>query len=107
MKRIFMTFLLLALGGCAVTLLDPDGNPGAFSPKPLFLKNLPQDDSNYSKGFRDGCYNFIGQTGDGFNRYYDRPARVDDNLLEDDLYQQGYSYGDRYCSVYVNNGIIL
>ena len=107
MIRIFLILILLVLSSCAFTLLDADSRSGSFSPKPLFLKNIPQDDSNFSLGFRDGCYNFIGQVGDGFNRYYDRPARDDDGLLEDDFYQQGYSYGDRYCSVYVNKGIIL
>lgn len=103
--KIAVVITALVLSSC-VTLLDDEGHEGSFSPRPLFLKNIPQDESNYSMGFRDGCYNFIGQNGYGLHREYDRPPRSD-SLLTDRLYQEGYSHGDRYCGVYVNKGIIL
>ena len=106
MKKIFIISLIFSLNAC-VTLLDEFGHPGSFSPKPLFLRNIPQDESNYSTGFRDGCYNIIGQTGYGMSRYYDRPANPYHELLDDPLYHKGYRSGDRHCSVYVNKSIIL
>ncbi|MCE3232154.1 MAG: hypothetical protein K0R98_411 [Rickettsiaceae bacterium] len=105
-KAVKITMVIAALGlNSCVTLLDDEGHEGAFSPRPMFLKNIPQDESNYSMGFRDGCYNYIGQNGFGLNREYDRPVRPE--LITDSLYQQGYKQGDRYCGVYVNKGIIL
>jgi hypothetical protein len=104
--KIGVVITALVLNSC-VTLLDDEGHEGSFSPKPLFLKNLPQDESPYSMGFRDGCHNFIGQNGFGIMRMYDRPPNPDDSLITNALYQQGYKQGDRYCGVYVNRGIIL
>lgn len=86
-------------------MLDDNANPGAFSPKPLFLSNLPQGDDSYSIGFRSGCYNFLGQVGYGLNRMYD--VSYDATYIGDRLYNQGYKNGDRYCSVFVNRDIIL
>jgi len=105
--RLNVLLLLIILLPSCVTLTDDNGRPGFMSPNTLFLRNLPQGDDNYSMGFRDGCYNFMGQNGFGLLRMYDRPLRVEDNLLTDNLYQQGYRHGDRYCGVYVHKGIIL
>jgi len=107
MQKIIAAFILITLLSGCVTLLDKEGHEGAFSPTPLFLKDLPQGEDNYSMGFRDGCYNFIGQNGYGLARMYDRSINPDDELLVDKLYQQGYRHGDRYCGVYVNKKIIL
>lgn len=105
-RTLIIAGLSVVLSSC-VTLLDDAGRPGSFSPKPMFLNNLPQGDDNYSLGFRDGCYNFVGQSGFGLSRVYDRPISVDSGRLYDTFYQQGYRHGDRYCSVFVNRGIIL
>ncbi|MDB2415523.1 hypothetical protein N9W34_07100, partial [Rickettsiales bacterium] len=96
--------LTMSLSSC-MTLLDNNGYRGALSPKPLFLDGIPDGEDDYSLGFRDGCYNFIGQNGYGFSRMYDRYANT--SLIESKLYQQGYRHGDRHCGTYVNKGIIL
>jgi hypothetical protein len=106
MKLMALITTILTLTSC-VSLVDDEGHEGALSPRPMFLKNLPQDESPYSMGFRDGCYNFIGQNGYGVMRYYDRPANPDNDYITNQLYQQGFKQGDRYCGVYVNRGIIL
>jgi hypothetical protein len=79
----------------------------AFSPRPLLLRGLPQDSSDYSQGFRDGCYQFIGVNGLGVLRMYQRPIAPENIDQNHPLYQQGYQHGDRYCGVYVNKGVIL
>jgi len=105
MKFIYLTLLTILLNACAISL-DEYGRPGRmFYPKPLFLSNLPQGDDKYSQGFRDGCYNFIGQNGYGMARLYDRP--INPIYITDDLYQEGYRHGDRYCGIYINKNIIL
>lgn len=94
----------LALTGC-VTLVDDESHKGSFSPEPAFLRNLPQTEDLYSLGFRDGCYNFMGQTGLGLLREYDKAPNP--QFITDEEYNFGYKNGDRYCSVFVNNGISL
>ncbi len=102
--KIFL-FLTLILTGCFQDL-SANSNAGIFTPTPIFLRNLPKGEDVFSKGFRDGCYNFVGQTGYGMLRMLDRPA--DPNISANDyLYWDGYRNGDRYCSVYVNKEIIL
>jgi hypothetical protein len=103
--RTIILLPILALGGCFQNI-DTNGNPGIFTPHPLFLSNLPRGNDSFSKGFRQGCYNFIGQTGYGMMRMFDAP--IDPNMEATDyLYWDGYSNGDRYCSVYVNKDINL
>lgn len=97
--------LILLLNTACVTTIDGNSYPGSFSPKAMFLK-LPQGDDSYSIGFRDGCYNFIGQNGFGLQRMYDKPIREDVEMT-DEMYFSGYRDGDRYCGVYVNKHIVL
>lgn len=109
MKNLVITILLsnlILLAGC-VTTVSENGKTGSLSPIPMFLKNLPQDEDNYSQGFRDGCYNFVGQNGNGLLRMYEKSPRMTDGLYLDKLYRQGYADGDRYCGVFVNRDIIL
>ena len=105
MKHIILIVLTLVLCSCFQNL-DAYGNPGLFTPRPLFLSNLPKGNDDFSRGFRDGCHNFVGQTGYGINRMFDR-APDPQFLQTDDLYWSGYTNGDRYCSVYVNKDIVL
>lgn len=102
---LILTFLLLT-SGC-VSLVGETGKRGFASPGYLFLRNLPQGDDSYSVGFRQGCYNFIGQVGFGMSRLYETLPSNDPSLLNDQLYKQGYMHGDRHCVVYANKNIIL
>jgi hypothetical protein len=47
----------------------------------------------------------IGQVGYGLHRLYEKAP--DPEFLNDDLYRQGYTQGDKHCSVYVNKSITL
>ena len=106
MKKTLFTLMILAVvTGC--TTLGPNGKLGFTSPNYLFLRNLPQGDDAYSVGFREGCYNFIGQVGYGMARFYDAAPSNDPAMITDKLYKMGYMHGDRHCVVYANKGIIL
>jgi len=105
MKKLIL-IVIIALLASACTTTDEQGHPGAFSPKPMFMSGVPQDETTFSRGFRDGCYNYIGQTGFGMMRIYSR-APDPQLVVSDKMYSQGYVMGDRYCSVYVNRDIIL
>lgn len=102
---VFILLTFATLTGCDT--IAANGKPGFSSPRALFLSNLPQGDDNYSQGFRDGCYNFIGVNGFGMQRIFTKSPRVADELYMDALYRRGYTDGDRYCGVYVNHDIIL
>jgi hypothetical protein len=104
-KHIILAIPLLSLVGCFQDI-DANGNPGFLTPRPMFLSNLPRGDDSFSIGFREGCYNFIGQTGYGIMRMFDKPENAEIHQ-GDKLYLEGYRNGDRYCSVYVNKNMDL
>lgn len=105
MKSAILVLVTVVLSGCFQNL-DANANPGFLTPRPMFLSNLPKGDDSFSIGFREGCYNFIGQNGYGMMRFFDRPENPDFGE-NDKLYLDGYRSGDRYCSVYVNKNIDL
>lgn len=107
MKKYLLIIALALLPACGVTLTDDLGKQGVFSPNPLFLGNIPQQDDHFSLGFRDGCYNFVGQNGRGLHRMYDRAPVISEEAYDNALYIEGYKHGDRYCGVFVNKDIIL
>lgn len=94
-----------AMTACGPLIGENTGPYGMFSPKPMLMRGLPQGDDAFSKGFRDGCYNFMGQNGYGLLRIYDIPPAPE--YVNNKLYKLGYIRGDRHCGVYVNKGITL
>lgn len=104
-KKIGVVASILTLCGCYQNI-DAHGNAGLFTPTPILLRNLPKGEDDFSRGFRDACYNFIGQAGYGMSRLFDKSADPE-FLKTDNLYWNGYRHGDRYCSVYVNKDINL
>ncbi|MCD6034892.1 MAG: hypothetical protein K0R63_633 [Rickettsiales bacterium] len=98
---IMACFLLSACGA----LYGEENRYGMFTPMPTWMRNLPKGDDSFSKGFRDGCYHFMGQNGQGMLRLYD--SSPNPLAVYDRLYQQGYDNGDRYCSAYVFKATIL
>ena len=95
------TITLITLSACSGSWNGTE----KFVPNPFLLKSLPQGNDSFSQGFRDGCYNFIGQMGYGIMRFHNVPVQV--GYIYDNLYRQGYEHGDRHCSVFVNKGTIL
>ena len=104
MKVIYSLVLLVLLSACGSTIGE-NGPKGLMSPMPMLLRGLPQGNDNFSLGFREGCYNFIGQNGYGLNRIYDAP--VNPEHITDSQYREGYKHGARYCGVYINKSIYL
>ena len=105
MKNVILVIPMITLSGCFQDISSA-AQPGLFTPRPMFLSNLPKGTDSFSVGFRQGCYNFIGQNGYGLMRMFDSP--VDPNVdHNDNLYWEGYRHGDRYCGVYVNKDIDL
>ena len=104
-SRLLIAVLMVSiLSGCG-SVVGQKGPYGAFSPMPILMRHLPQGEDDFSIGFRDGCYNFMGQNGFGMMRIYDKQPHP--TLKDRPLYRQGYVNGDRYCGVYVNKYIIL
>lgn len=101
---ITLLVLGITLTSCSAYRNKDDQNV-YLAPTPPLLRGLPQGDDAFSKGFREGCYHTVGQAGYGLQRFYDRPQ--DPELVTDVIYTQGYTEGDRFCGVYVNNNIIL
>jgi hypothetical protein len=99
-----VTLLMLLLTGCQA--IQRNSFAGGITPDPFLMRGMPQGGDSFSQGFRDGCYQFIGNSGYGAHRLLpDASPAVD--MVNDPLYQTGYNHGDRYCSVYVMKGTIL
>lgn len=105
MKITVLIAAMLIISGCFQDI-NAQSKPGLLTPRPMFLSGLPQGDDSFSTGFRDGCYNYIGQGGYGMMRMFDKPANPNVDA-KDGLYWDGYRNGDRYCGVYVNRNIDL
>lgn len=101
---LFSVLILVVLSGCQA--IQRNSYSGGITPDPVFLRGLPQGQDSFSRGFRDGCYQFIGNAGYGMHRLFPDAAPAAD-MIDDKLYHTGYSHGDRYCSVYVMKETIL
>lgn len=102
-KAFFIIITFLLISGCQA--IQRNSFYGGITPDPMLMRGLPKGNDSFSLGFRDGCYNFIGNSGYGMHRLYDAPPSPD--MINDNLYQTGYNHGDRYCSVYVMKETIL
>ena len=98
---IILSFFVVSCG----PVIGEKGPKGYLSPMPVLLRGLPEGEDAFSKGYRDGCYNFIGQNGYGLHRVYS--AEPDPKFIVDEQYRMGYKHGARYCGVYINKKIYL
>lgn len=72
-----------------------------WAPRPAFLQGIPDDDSNYSQGVRDGCAQAMGSVGEGMPRIYG--FAYDPNRgIEDREYYRGYVIGQNHCTYFIN-----
>lgn len=113
MHRILLKVMLLSMSVItAVSCTRDDGRWTALSPRPLFIRNIPDDPSDYSEGFRGGCNDSMGLSGYGGLRLHE--VRIErgslrykyfydaNRALEDKQYQLGYRHGYFYCGVAAN-----
>lgn len=104
----------LVLSACS-TFTNEDGSWNAMTPRPLFLRNIPEEDDSFSQGFRDGCNDSMGLSGYGGLRFHEirwgdsitNPIKYEYNYnairaMEDDQYSLGFGHGFSYCGVAAN-----
>jgi hypothetical protein len=74
---------------------------GTFSPMPFYLRNIPEDNSSYSIGFRDGCNTYLGFAGSGLiqNRGFTYDI---ERSLKDRPYAAGFREGANLCLYYTD-----
>jgi hypothetical protein len=108
MMKIFILLLAFTLTSC----VGSDGNWNAFTPHPLFIRNIPEDSSSFSQGFRAGCNDSMGLSGYGALRLHE--IKIENGALryqylydanramEDDQYSLGFGHGFSYCGVAAN-----
>jgi hypothetical protein len=112
---IAMTFFVI--GGCSSDhiLTAEDGRWSLASPRPLYLRNIPDGDDSYSSGFRAGCNDSMGISGYGAMQLYEwklgssllSPVEYTqqynaNRALEDSQYSLGFGHGFSYCGVAAN-----
>ena len=66
-------------------------------PRPYMARGLPDDDSDYSKGFRDGCKSVLSMVAEGMVR------NVKDEydgwlLTRNRVYATGFVDGEEHCT---------
>lgn len=102
--KLLAILIIIILNSCSY--ID-ENSEFAYFTQPYLLRNLPRGDDYFSTGFRDGCYNSVGQNSFGMLRIYDHPFNPDISYIKSPLYKDGYKQGGRYCSAYVNKSTIL
>lgn len=108
-RKLFIIFSLLSLiTGCTNEnpresfMWQPDPEIDTLAPHPMFLRNLPPTTDSYGQGFRDGCYTYIGMTGEGMNRFY--PYMINnERSLQDGMYRRGMEDGRGHCMFFMDN----
>jgi len=76
-----------------------------FAPTPMFMRNIPDGNDSYSKGFRDGCNTYLGIIGVGPVQLHG--YEIDNTqVLEDATYNKGISDGRQYCTHFLDPAII-
>ena len=104
----------LSLSAC-MKLTNEDGSWNAFTPRPLFLRNIPKGQDGFSQGFRDGCNDSLGLNGYGGLRFHEvtwgnsiaKPLIYEYNYdanraMDDEQYSLGVGHGFSYCGVAAN-----
>ncbi|PIR39246.1 MAG: hypothetical protein COV35_01650 [Alphaproteobacteria bacterium CG11_big_fil_rev_8_21_14_0_20_39_49] len=105
---LFISALFFVLTGC----VNSDGTWNAMTPRPLFLRNIPEDGSSYSQGFRAGCNDSMGLSGYGALRLHEvkiRKGKMEykyfydaNKAMSDGQYSLGFGHGFSYCGVAAN-----
>jgi len=91
------------LSACENDLKEYFGRPGMLTMRPAGLDNLPDDDSSYSQGLRDGCNTALGTNAAGpmsatyADTYYD----INRGITDQDYYK-GRTTGFNYCTYYTD-----
>ncbi|MDX1949934.1 MAG: hypothetical protein SFT90_05485 [Rickettsiales bacterium] len=70
---------------------------------PMFMGELPADNSPYSVGFRDGCNSAIATIGIGNIKTSRDQIYIDANRkTTDEEYHKGWNLGHNYCTYYID-----
>ena len=91
---------VIMFSACSFSHEKLGGRHGLFTPSPMFM-NLPQDDSDYSQGFRDGCNQAISITGSGLMRMHGWQYDVNRGIENKDYYS-GFRAGTSACVYYLD-----
>lgn len=98
--------VLIGVSGCSYLPESADMSEiltptkfGTFSPMPFYLRDIPQDDSSFSVGFRDGCNTYIAFSGSGLTQMRDFTYDID-RSLKDRQYAAGFREGANLCLYY-------
>lgn len=92
----------MGLSGCFT--FREDGRFSTLTPRGLYL-SLPDDDTDFSLGFRHGCNTSQGILGDGLLRLHGFDYDINRGIENQDYYI-GYRTGADACAYHLSSGII-
>lgn len=100
--------ILIGLSGCSylpdsadMTEIIEPRKFGTFSPMPFFMRDIPQDNSSFSTGFRDGCNTYLGFAGSGLVQMRGFTYDIE-RSLNDRQYAAGFREGANLCLYYTD-----
>lgn len=99
-KIITIFYCLFSLNACLVSesLSMPDSwNWPWYKPRPYMARGLPDGDTDYHRGFRDGCKGLLGVVAQGPLRGVDVPYDGW-KLTSSKLYASGVYDGEEHCA---------
>ena len=102
MRLILCLILLFSLSGCLV--FNPDGKLSWATPQGLMV-TTPEDDDDFSLGFRHGCNTALGIMGSGMLRFHGFEYDINKGI-ENQEYYRGYRMGTDSCVYHVDTGSI-
>lgn len=95
--------LLTACKMPRVDLAEHYGIHSVWTPRPSYLGQLPNDDSDYSQGIRDGCNTAISVVGSGVpGQFYDDTYFDIDKSVNNQDYYRGRVTGFNYCTYFID-----
>lgn len=105
--RVTAIIFLAAIGlfSCKPYFEDGKHKPFGFGPSVMLLRGLPDGDTSYDQGFRDGCNTAIGITGSGMHRTYGFEYDVNRGI-EDKEYYRGFRMGTSACVYYLDVDVL-
>ncbi len=104
MKKSIIVLLVMScsLSGCVT--FNEDGKLSWSTPQGLLI-NTPDDDSDFSVGFRHGCNTALGIMGSGMLRFHGFEYDINRGI-ENQEYYRGYRQGTDACVYAVDTGSI-
>jgi len=100
LKKILLLFIIIFTNSCGI----PKSWDWGIKPRPFGMSGLPETDTEYGKGFREGCA--AGLKAVSIGLMGDMKTKFDgQKMIEYQDYSTGWSDGYDYCIDFLDWGV--